>query len=114
VLVTVLSFSVKLYKWVRDRRLENEAEHEKAELGEVDIASSVKEEMPFGLRALLNDPEVEGVWNPRTLDEINKHPPTSATHPTSVHKKARYRSRASSHTYYDSIDAGLASPNGKG
>ncbi|KIX95650.1 uncharacterized protein Z520_08770 [Fonsecaea multimorphosa CBS 102226] len=109
-LILTTAFVVKLRNWARDRRLERRAAEEQAERGEMTLVNCLDEDIPFGIRALIEDPEVEGVWNARTatalhLDGARSPPPSHLTF-----KPVKYSSITSSSTC-DPTDIGLVSPD---
>jgi len=76
------------------------------------LVNCLDEDIPFGIRALIEDPQVEGVWNARTATALHfggarSHPPPQLTI-----EPVRYSSIVSTSTC-DAQDIGLASPNGE-
>ncbi|OQU96808.1 hypothetical protein CLAIMM_02836 [Cladophialophora immunda] len=109
-IILTTAFVVKLRNWARDRRLERRAAEEHAERGEMTLVNCLDEDIPFGIRALIEDPEVEGVWNARTITALHldraRSPP-----PSRLATKAIQSSSISSTSICDSMDIGLASPD---
>ncbi|KIW95341.1 uncharacterized protein Z519_03925 [Cladophialophora bantiana CBS 173.52] len=109
-IILTTAFVVKLRNWAKDRRLERRAAEEQAERGEMTLVNCLEEDIPFGIRALIEDPEVEGVWNARTvtalhLDGARSDPPSQLTS-----KLIKYSSTSST-SMRDTMDIGLASPD---
>lgn len=65
VLILIVAFLTRFRNWVRDKRREKRAVEEQAERGEVALVHTLSDDIPFGIRALLEDPEIDGVWNSR-------------------------------------------------
>lgn len=55
---------------MKTQMLHEKAQQERAELGDV-TQTRVSDEIPFGLRAMEEEPEVEGVWNSRTCTPLH-------------------------------------------
>lgn len=68
----------------------------------------LSDDIPFGIRALMEDPEVEGIWNSRTITPLHFDQGDGSTpaQPTN-----RYSSTSST-SIYDTADISLASPDG--
>lgn len=72
------------------------------------------DEIPFGIRALLDDSEVEGVWNSRNATPLQCDTPAH-DRPVALLQPAAspQRETSTSSTYlYDPADIGLSAPNG--
>ncbi|OAP60650.1 hypothetical protein AYL99_05652 [Fonsecaea erecta] len=111
-LLTVIlttAFVVKLRNWAQDRRLERRAVEEQAERGEMTLVNCLDEDIPFGIRALIEDPEVEGVWNARTATALQFDRARCPAPSQLAIRPIKYSSIASS-SICDSSDIGLASP----
>lgn len=113
-LVLIVAYCVKLRRWIQDRRYEKKIASEQAERGEVTLVSQVSDEVPFGIRALIEDAEVEGVWNSRALtplhqNEVPDHHSTPSGCPASA-SNTRRNSSVSSTSIHDAADIGNASP----
>ncbi|KIW67309.1 hypothetical protein PV04_06573 [Phialophora macrospora] len=107
--VLILAFLVRLRNWVRDKRRAKRAAAEQAERGEMALVADQEDDAFFGIRALLEDPEVEGVWNsgeatPTHLD--------GGVRPSASHLKINppRHSSNSSTTICDAAEIGLGSP----
>lgn len=116
-LVLIAAYCVKLRIWIQDRRYEKKMAAEQAERGEVTLVSQVSDEVPFGIRALIEDAEVEGVWNSRALtplhqNEVSDYHLTPSGCPASA-SNTRRNSLVSSTLIHDLADIGNASPYGK-
>ncbi|EXJ68119.1 uncharacterized protein A1O5_08734 [Cladophialophora psammophila CBS 110553] len=108
-IILTTAFSVKLRNWAKDKRLERRAAEEQAERGEMTLVNCLDEDIPFGIRALIEDPDVEGVWNARTvttlhLDGARSDPPSQL-----MSKPIKYSSTSFT-SICDTTDIGLASP----
>ena len=97
--------------------LEKRAAEEQAERGEMALVSRLSNDIPFGIRALVEDPEVEGVWNSRTITSLHCDPAQRPRNPSSPPPtptvKPKIFSSTSSTSIYDTADIGLASPDGQ-
>lgn len=94
--------------------MERRAAEEEAERGQVGLMSRSSDDIPFGIRALLENSEVEGVWDSRKATPLHyppaqRGPPASLLHPTEVPKEFS----TSSTCLYDTPDVCMAAPNGK-
>ncbi|KAK5465097.1 hypothetical protein LTS15_001660 [Exophiala xenobiotica] len=61
--------------WRRNNQFEKRAAEARAERGEMILAGRTSDDIPFGIRALAEDPDVEGVWNSRTHTPLHCHTP---------------------------------------
>ncbi|OCT51742.1 hypothetical protein CLCR_09025 [Cladophialophora carrionii] len=109
-IVLLLAFLVRLRNWIRDERRAKRAAAEQAERGEMTLVIGLEDDALFGMRALLENPEVEGVWNsreatPMHLDGGVRTPPAAQ----STTKPPKHSSNSST-TIYDTADIGLVSP----
>lgn len=106
---------MRFHGWVKDKRRTKRAKRaaeERAERGEMIPVHDLEDEAPFGIRALLEAPEVEGVWNsreatPMQFDGASQTP--LPTEPSNIHPN---QSSNSSTLYHDATDLGLSSPTG--
>ncbi|KAI1629848.1 hypothetical protein EDD37DRAFT_604721 [Exophiala viscosa] len=91
------------------------AAEEQVERGEMTLASTLSEDIPFGIRALTEDPEVEGVWDSRAVAAL--HYNSTHTRPrrytTSLRpsNESRKDSSMSSISLHKPINPRLDSPN---
>ena len=97
--------------------LEKRAAEEQAERGEMALVSRWSEDIPFGIRALVEDPDVEGVWNARTVTSLHcdsaprsRKPPAPPLTPA---VKLKTCTSTTSTSIHDTADIGLASPDGQ-
>ena len=67
---------------------------------------------PFGIRALLEDPEVEGVWNSREATPMHLDGASQTPFASQLSIIPPKQSSNSSTLIYDTADIGLASPTG--
>jgi len=116
-IVLIVAYCVKLKLWLQDRRYDEKMAAEQAEQGEATLVRRVSSEIPFGIHALLEDDEVEGVWRSRTLTPLHQnnnpdHHPDSADGLASA-PHTRRNSSASSTSIYDAADISNASPYGR-
>jgi len=114
-IILMTASCVKLRNWRRDIRLEKVAEEEQIERGEVTLAGRLSADIPFGIRALAEDPEVEGVWNPRAVTALHYNSAQSGHSNTSLRpsKRSRKDPSTSSTSLHKPADPGFSSPNGK-
>ncbi|KAJ9606765.1 hypothetical protein H2200_008774 [Cladophialophora chaetospira] len=108
--ILIVAFLMRLRNWIRDKRRAKRAAEERAERGEMTLVYDLEEDAPFGIRALLEDPQVEGVWNsreatPMHLDGASRTPFTSQ-----LSVIVPNQSDNSSTLIYDPADIRLASP----
>jgi hypothetical protein len=61
--------------WRKNNQFEKRAAEARAERGEMILAGRTSDDIPFGIRALAEDPDVEGVWNSRTHTPLHCHTP---------------------------------------
>ena len=104
--------------WLRDRRLESNALSETAERGEMSLVGRHSDEVPFGINALIEDTEVDGVWNSKANTAFHgkrqKTRSTSTLRPgTATFKKLKKNPSVSSASTLDMADTGVASPEGQ-
>ncbi|OAG39933.1 hypothetical protein AYO21_05806 [Fonsecaea monophora] len=109
-IILTTAFVVKLRNWARDRSLERRALEEQAERGEMTLVNCLDEDIPFGIRALIEDPEVEGVWNAQTATSLHFHPARPSSSSQLAIKPIRCSS-ISSTSICDSTDLGLTPPD---
>lgn len=95
--------------------LEKTAAEEQIERGETTLVGRCSDDIPFGIRALTEDPEVEGVWNSRAVTALHRPAmqPSCASISLRSSGKTRKGSSASSTSLHNPANVGLASPNGK-
>ena len=72
---------MKLRNWRKTIKFERQSAVEQAERGEMVQATPVKEEIPFGVKALDEEPAIEGVWNARTVTSLHTPPGSRGTSP---------------------------------
>ncbi|EXJ58748.1 hypothetical protein A1O7_06178 [Cladophialophora yegresii CBS 114405] len=111
-IVLILAFLVRLRHYVRDKRRAKRAAAEQAERGEMTMVAALEDDALFGMRALLEDPEVEGVWNSREATPMHLDGGVCTPPASQSTTKAPKHSSNSSTTIYDTADIGLASPTG--
>ncbi|EXJ85211.1 hypothetical protein A1O3_05886 [Capronia epimyces CBS 606.96] len=106
----ITGFCVKLRNWRKNIKLERRAAEEEAERGEVTLVSRSSDDIPFGIRALLEDSEVEGVWNSRNVTPLNYDPVEHDRATTFLQSTALPKEDSStlSNCLYDPADIGLA------
>lgn len=94
--------------------LERKAAEAEAERGEINQSVRKSHDIPFGIRALLEDPEVEGVWNSRTNTPLRCHTPQKHGSVASLHPRnpPKYTPSSSSNAKPSTVDLELAAPNG--
>ncbi|KAL2399752.1 hypothetical protein ABEF93_000285 [Exophiala dermatitidis] len=112
-LVLITGFCVKLWNLRKNTRLERLAAEEQAERGQATLMCRSSDEIPFGIRALLDDSEVEGVWNSRNATPLQCDTPAH-DRPVALLQPAAspQRETSTSSTYlYDPADIGLSAPN---
>ncbi len=104
---------MRLRNWAQDKRRTERAAEEQAERGEMTLVLDLEDDVRFGIRALLEDPEVEGVWNSREATPMHNDgaAPSPFASPSSVMPQTS--SSNSSTLIHDTADIGLASPTGK-
>lgn len=106
---------MRLGNWARDKRRAKRAAEEQAERGEMTLVHDLEDDVRFGIRALLEDPEVEGVWNSReaTAMHLNGSAPnpfaSDASHLPLIHPISSSNSPTLIH---DTADIEQASPTG--
>lgn len=116
-IVLIVAYCVKLKLWIQDRKYDKKMAAEQAEHGEAILVSRVSSEIPFGIRALIEEAEVEGIWRSRTLtplqqnDDLDHHSDSADCLASSSH--TRRNSSASSTSIYDAADISNASPYGR-
>ncbi|OAL25600.1 hypothetical protein AYO20_10441 [Fonsecaea nubica] len=109
-IILTTAFVVKLRNWARDRSLERRALEEQAERGDMTLVNCLDEDIPFGIRALIEDPEVEGVWNAQTATSLHFDPARAPSSSQVAIKPIRYSS-ISSTSISDSTGLGLTPPD---
>ena len=106
----LLAFVVKFKNWARDKRRTKRAAEERAERGEMTLIDSQEEDTPFGIRALLGDPEVEGVWNSREATPVHLDGAADTASTSQLDFTSTKHPSTSLTARYDTADIGLASP----
>ncbi|EXJ85904.1 hypothetical protein A1O1_06273 [Capronia coronata CBS 617.96] len=112
----ITGFCVKLRNWRKNIRLEKRAAEEEAERGEVALVGRSSDDIPFGIRALLEDSEVEGVWNSRNVTPLHYNP-TEQDRPVAFLQATVAPKTDSSTSFtclYDPADIGLTAPSDRG
>jgi hypothetical protein len=69
---------------------------EKAERGELEQSIGLSEEIPFGIKALQEEPAIEGVWNARTATPLHTPPGSRGSSPRMGPLSRWHRSKARS------------------
>ncbi|KIW09870.1 hypothetical protein PV08_11971 [Exophiala spinifera] len=106
VLLVVMAICVRLRNWRRNLALERKAAEAEAENGEMNLSVRKSHEIPFGIRALFEDPDVEGVWNSRTNTPL--HGPVARLRPRNP---PRYTPLSSSNVQPMTVEPELVAPN---
>ncbi|KAK5054429.1 hypothetical protein LTR84_001319 [Exophiala bonariae] len=70
IIVLTTAYIVKFKSWLQDRRFEKKAAQQE-ERGETAFVSHAGDKIPFGIRALIEDAQIEGVWHSRPLTPLN-------------------------------------------
>jgi hypothetical protein len=109
--VLILAFLVRLRNWIRDKRRAKKEAAEQAERGEMTPVTDLEDDALFGMLALLEDPEVEGVWNSREATPMHLDGGVRTPASQLTIKPPRHSSNSST-TICDTADIGLASPTG--
>jgi len=100
--------------WRKNNQFEKRAAEARAERGEMILAGRTSDDIPFGIRALAEDPDVEGVWNSRTHTPLHGHTPQPGRPVASLHPASQPKRDppASSIEQPATAHNGLNSPNG--
>ncbi|KIW46432.1 uncharacterized protein PV06_02104 [Exophiala oligosperma] len=113
VILVVMAICVRVRNWRKNLMLERKATEAEAERAEISLSARKSHDIPFGIRALLEDPEVEGVWNSRTNTPLRcysprKHGSVASLHPCNPPK---YTPSSSSNAQPRTEESELVSPN---
>ena len=72
---------MKLRNWRKTRRFERQTAVEQAERGEMVQGVQSINDIPFGVKALEEEPAIEGVWNARTITPLHTPPGSRGSSP---------------------------------
>ncbi|KAK4939628.1 hypothetical protein LTR10_020128 [Elasticomyces elasticus] len=112
-IILITAFCVKLRNWRRDMKLEMVTAEEQLERGETTLASRLSEDIPFGIRALTEDAEVEGLWNSRAVTSLHHNFIQPRRSSTSLRRSSQPRkdSLISSTSLHRPVHPGPLTPN---
>jgi hypothetical protein len=87
---------MKIRNWRKTVKFERLAAEEQAERGEIVETVRTSEEIPFGIKALEEEPAIEGVWNARTATPLHTPPGSRGSSPRLGPSRKWHRSKRSS------------------
>ena len=76
------------------------------------LVDSLQDDTPFGIRALLDDPEVDGVWNSHEVTAMHLHGAAQTLSASQLRNIPTNQPPDSFTSTYDTADTGLTSPTG--
>ncbi len=81
VIVLCLASAMKFRNWRKVLRFERWTAIEQVERGETIQRIQLNKDIPFGIKALEEEPAIEGVWNARTVTPLHTPPGSRGSSP---------------------------------